>query len=573
PRRSHAHGASQAGGLGRAGVEADSGADSPACCISRRIRTCEHRHRIARFRSRTQHLLSRSGDEGDQQRDVQAPLRCADVVARRRPAGTQLQWPARRNCSPHAGERRGAEMILPTDLLASDNTLTFRLEGRCDACQGARVPWVVLSPASLLSFSGTRLALANDLSLLPVPFFDPAGGHPWSLPVVFANSPDLHTLKAAAIVTSWFGVFSDVRGIRFPTSIGRLPDGNAVVFLLRGSELASGLALPAQPGPLIAIRDNPHDPFGKLLIVTGERSEDLVAAARALVTRNNAQAHVDSAYVRNSEVPLSQEYAAPRWLRVDRPAPIGTYTTADRFELKGSGSINIYFRLPPDLFLLARQSVPLLLKFKYEGVAEGSRAALYLQLNGKDVDSIRLRPAAVPTEEAEIVRLPTGRLQAYTNTLTVYFDFGAPQNASRQYALIHRDSWLDLRALPHSVTLPRLELFADAGYPFTQWPDLGRTAVVLPEAPTDADYEALLDMAGSFGAQTGQPGTALTISDAAHVASVADKDLVVLGAPATQPLLAEWGSAMPLQLSGGRAWLNEDQTTSRWLHPQWPLVL
>src|SRR5262249_53944772 len=156
------------------------------------------------------------------------------------------------------------------------------------------------------------------------------------------------------------------------------------------------------------------------------------------------------------------------------------------------------------------------------------------------------------------------RLQSYTNTLTVYFDFGPAQNSGRQYALIHRDSWLDLRALPHSVLLPRLELFADAGYPYTQWPDLARTAVVLPVAPgsTDdvADYEALLDMAGFFGAETGQAGTALTVTDAAHVASVADKDLVILGSPATQPLLAEWGNNMPVQLSADRLSLNEDQT-------------
>jgi len=215
----------------------------------------------------------------------------------------------------------------------------------------------------------------------------------------------------------------------------------------------------------------------------------------------------------------------------------------------------------------------LLLKFRYGGVTEGSHAALYIQLNGKDVDSIRLRPTPSLTDEAEIVRLPTGRLQPYTNTLTVYFDFGSPQNSIRQYALIHRDSWLDLRALPHSVLLPRLELFADAGYPFTQWPDLRRTAVVFPDTPTDVDYEALLDMTGFFGAQTGQPGTALTVVNAAHVATVADKDLVIIGPPAAQPLLAEWESSMPLQLSEDHASLNMDETTFRWLHPQWPLVL
>ena len=390
--------------------------------------------------------------------------------------------------------------------------------------------------------------------------------------MVFSGRPDMDALEAASVVASWFGIFSDFRGARFPVTVGELPTGNAVVLALRNSELAATLSLPPRPGPLIAVRDNPRDPYGKLLIIAGNRTEDLLIAAHALVTRNNAQAHTDAVYVRDINLPARHEYDAPRWLQTDRPAPVGMYTTAERLKLKGSGSINLYFRLPPDLFLEARQSVPLLLKYSYAGVAEGSHAALHVRLNDRDVDSIRLKPASSSVDEAEIVRLPTGRLRPYTNTLTVDFDFGrgsAPTNVW-QYAAIHRDSSLDLSGLPHSVVLPRLELFADSGYPFTGWPDLGRTAVVLSQAPTPAEYEALLDLMGFFGAQTGSPATNITITDAAHLDGVHDKDIVLLGTPASQPLLTEWASNMPLDASREGMQLNNQPEPSRLLHPEWP---
>jgi cellulose synthase (UDP-forming) len=416
------------------------------------------------------------------------------------------------------------------------------------------------------------LSLPNDLALLPVPFFDSAAQHAWSLPVVFEDRPDMTTLEAAAIVSSWFGIASDFRGVSFPVNLGSLPGGSAVVLTLRGSPLAASLSLPSQPGPLIAVRDNPKDPYGKLLIIAGENTEDLLTAARALVTRDNAAKHTDAARVIRQAVRRRREYDAPRWLKTDRPAPIGAYTTEERLKVRGSGSINIYFRLPPDLFLTAVDSVPLLLKYSYAGVAVDSKAALHLRLNNRDVDTIRLAPAASPEEQAEIVRLPTGRLQPYTNTLTIDVDFpraAVTPNASEQLA-IHRDSTIDLSALPHSVVLPRLELFAASGYPFTAWPDLGRTAVVLSQAPTADEYETLLDMAGFCGAETGAPVTNLTVTDPSNLDPVRDKDIVLLGTPATQPLLNEWSRAMPLAFSSSGMQPAGMELPSRLVHPEWP---
>src|SRR5262249_13773178 len=276
----------------------------------------------------------------------------------------------------------------------------------------------------------------------------------------------------------------------------------------------------------LAIRDNPHDPYGKLLILAGESTNDLLIAARALVTRNNYAAHADAVFVSEVAIPARRQYDAPRWLQTDRPAAIGTYTTIQHLELRGSGSINIYFRLPPDLFLPARESVPLLLKYTYAGVGEGSKAALHIRLNDKHIDSIALAPAASRVEHSEVVRVPTGRLQRYINTLTVDFDFARQphQSSARQYGAIGGDSSLDLGGLPHSVVLPRLELFADAGYPYSAWPDLGRTAVILPPSPSPADYEALLSMAGFFGAQTGYPTTGLAVIEPGQISTVTGKD-------------------------------------------------
>ncbi len=390
------------------------------------------------------------------------------------------------------GPVQQSEFALPTDLLTNDNTLSFRLQGTCTSCALKPAPWVTLDPRSTVNLSGTRLPLPNDLSLLPLPFFDPSGSRAWSLPLVFGDSPDEITLNSAALVASWFGVLSDVRGVHFPVSVGEFPNGNAVVFALHNSRLLAGLSLPSEPGPLLAMIDNPRDPYGKLLILSGDHSEDLLIAARSL-TSERQMLRGANLHTRMTKVPGRQAYDAPRWLQADKPFAIGSYTTDERLKLQGTGSINLYFRLPPDLFLRARQSVPMLLKFQYGGTPKGSSAVLHVRLNGRDIDSIHLKPASNPVEESEVFRLPTGSLLAYTNTLTVdfYFEGDAPPPNVRPSFAIHRDSSLDLRGIFHSVVLPRLELFANSGYPYTQWPDLSRTAAIIPNAPTPAEYETL----------------------------------------------------------------------------------
>lgn len=469
------------------------------------------------------------------------------------------------------GPAQHTQFELPTDLLINDNTLSIELRGDCASCVPEGAPWVTLNPASTMTIEGTRLPIGNDLSLLPLPFFDPAGSRSWRLPFVFGEQPDNDTLEGAAIVASWFGVLSDVRGVHFPVSVGNYPEGNAVVLAPRGSSLLNGLSLPAEPGPLLAMRDNPRDPYGKLLIITGDNTDELLEAARALSTARWFP-HLDTIRAHAGAIAAPKEYAAPRWLQADQPAAIGAYTTTSHLKLQGTGSINLYFRLPPDLFLHARQSVPLLLKYTYNGVPANAEPALNVRLNGQDIDSVQLERADGSKEASTLFRLPTGSLRTYLNTLMVDFYFGnsrSTPNVQPNFE-IDRSSTVDLRGLPHSVVLPRLELFADAGYPFTAWPDESRTAVIMPAAPTAVDYETLLDMAGFFGAQTGAPSTRLEIARPDELEGAQGKNLLLIGAPDSQPLLSQWSGNMPLDFSGQEMSVNQAPESTLLMNPAWP---
>jgi hypothetical protein len=197
-----------------------------------------------------------------------------------------------------------------------------------------------------------------------------------------------------------------------------------------------------------------------------------------------------------------------------------------------------------------------------------------MRLNGQDVKRIRLEPAAQPLTRDEIVRLSTVQLRQYANMLTFALD-SEPAGAtahSTPFASIEPESTIDLRGLPHSVAQPQLGLVVEAGYPFTAYPDLSGTAIVLSNRPTAIEYETLLNMVGFFGAQTGATVTGVTIVDAAHVDGVRDKDLVVLGASMTQPLLATWSTIMPLSLTRIGPMINGAARSTQWLHAKWPFA-
>ena len=81
-----------------------------------------------------------------------------------------------------------------------------------------------------------------------MPFLDPAVIQPLSIPVVFASAPSFKAIQAAGIVTSYFGMISENRPVRFPVHIGAIPPGNAIVIADSAGNLPAG-AEPARRQP------------------------------------------------------------------------------------------------------------------------------------------------------------------------------------------------------------------------------------------------------------------------------------------------------------------------------------
>lgn len=453
-----------------------------------------------------------------------------------------------------AGTNRLLEFVLPAELLTTENSLSLQLTGHCAACS-QDAPWAVIGVHSELTLSGARLPIANELRLLPQPFFDRTAQRLWSLPFVLPTVADSQLLQAASVVASRFGDLSDYRGVQFSVSRDTLSSGNAVIVATLDSPLVARFDLKGISGPTIAMRTNPVDPYGKVLLIVGNNSAQVLTAARAFAT---------DAFSRNGDTALlsvdqkflaAAPYGAPRWHSHERPSGLGEYTAQDNLRVYGSGSVDLFFRLPPDLYFVGKTDVPVILKYQYGGVGKEAKAYLAIRLNGAFVGVIPLKPEGAGVVHRDRVMLPVRSLNAFNNVLTADFMFGGPSlPANPQYGQLMRETQLELNGVRHSLAMPKLELFAQAGYPFTVYSDLSRTAVVMPATPTNAELELLLDMMAFFGATTGSPSTLVTVATPADRALLADRDLVVIGSSLDQPLVSEWTQQMPIEVqeAGGR---------------------
>jgi len=83
--------------------------------------------------------------------------------------------------------------------------------------------WADISNASELEVAVQKLVVADDLAILPEPFYDRRDKKRVTIPFVFAAQPSQQTLRAAAVVASWFGKLATWRGTRFPVQL----DGEA----------------------------------------------------------------------------------------------------------------------------------------------------------------------------------------------------------------------------------------------------------------------------------------------------------------------------------------------------------
>jgi cellulose synthase (UDP-forming) len=173
-------------------------------------------------------------------------------------------------------------------------------------------------------------------------------------------------------------------------------------------------------------------------------------------------------------------------------------------------------------------------------------------LRGEDV----LAPGFTLNER--LVRIPPFLLLGQ-NQLQFQYDLKPHKQGDCQATLpehitgsIDPDSTIDLSDTQHYAILPDLASFANTGFPFTRLADLGETTIVLVDQPTPLDIEAYLDLMGSFGESTGYPTLRSTVIGPDAAPSIGNRDAIVIGTLAKQPLLERWAAHSHLSVANGQ---------------------
>lgn len=121
------------------------------------------------------------------------------------------------------------------------------------------------------------------------------------------------------------------------------------------------------------------------------------------------------------------------------------------------------------------------------------------------------------------------------------------------------DSYLDLRGYPHYAPMPNLEIFANAGFPYTRLADLAETTVVLPPAPTPQEIEIFLTLMGHFSRQTGFPALRVMVAgpDVLHAGNASD--FLVIGTGDDQPAFTALANDLPVSARSGQIQVRDTQ--------------
>jgi cellulose synthase operon protein B len=484
--------------------------------------------------------------------------------------------------APAAGPR-GTRHTVTIDprLVLDQNELTVQFTEPidCTAAESAGL-WAQIALTSSLNLVMAPLPLADDLSLLPAPFFDPHDPRRNALTLVLSPRASDATLQAAGNVASWFGALSAYRGVRVQAR-DRLPSGNAIV-LATPEDAPPGVVLPPIAGASVTLAAHPDDPQHKVLYLLGRDGQELRRAADALV-RGQLPGHGSSALIdRLTDAAPRRAWDAPHWTPTHRPVRLdelvstAALTTRDTRPLQ----VSVPMRLPPDLFPWRERKVQVDLRMRYEARPDDAPAALQVRFNGTTQLDERLEPSvtarwldnlqrslrgerddALTRSARRNLRIPVATLgtQSYAR-LEVALEHGVADEASeclregradaaldRPRSVLDGNSTIDFSSAPHFLPLPDLAAFANTTHPYTRLADLAETAVVLPDQPSREDLDAFLTLMGRAGEATGLSARLVQVVHARGVAQVADRDLIVIGSAGNQRLFADWAGAMPFQ--------------------------
>ena len=87
--------------------------------------------------------------------------------------------------------------------------------------------------------------------------------------------------------------------------------------------------------------------------------------------------------------------AAPRWPAHDQTIPLWDYSSSDQLQGDGTAPLNVYFRIPPDLYYdTEARSTRLHLVYRYDSIPIGPISSMQVRINNAFLGSTPLVPRA-----------------------------------------------------------------------------------------------------------------------------------------------------------------------------------
>ncbi len=424
-------------------------------------------------------------------------------------------------------EKTAFQLNIPAMLVTSSNVLSFKLNSQenGELCyqNGQQVQQIHILPSSKVKLQLQQLAISDDLSYFPKPFWDAQEMLGRSINIVFSRQVTEQNVSAASMLASWFGSQASYRGVTFQALKGRLPNGNGIVFGRPGEQVGK-LTLPSSEMASLSVVSNPLNPAYKLLLVVG-RDDDAMRSAVYRLTQGDFAAQTATIKVKHQALPKSVPYDAPKWIATDAPVKLKNLIQPGQ-EMKVSGiwhePINFAFRAAPDLFLWDGDTIPLDLGYRFptEDWIDEDNSALNVTFNHQFLADLSVnrrgfleglwRKLGGDSRQEHSV-IPIQPYMIYgDNQLSLYFNVKANADAPCS-TLVHNNiksqidsqSTIDLSQTQHFSLLPNLSFFVGASFPFTRLADFSQTALLLPNDPSSAELQTLLTLAGRAGNATG----------------------------------------------------------------------
>lgn len=368
------------------------------------------------------------------------------------------------------------------------------------------------------------------------------------------NTPQSVTF--AGMVASGIARRFDYRKVTF-THSADLRSGQDNVLIgtgdfVRGVLQRYGVTLPTTDGGLIKIMAMPkgvgeNDPLHALFLVIGETQTSLKIAAETFANMSLPYPGTDEMTAYQFSLPDISMYSGRETLLPEKKHELTNLglssTSFEGFSgrpgvkgFNGNGS-ELSFRLPPDFLIRQNQYAKLVLNFSYSsGLRQDS--TLTLSVNGQQVRDIHLDSVSGNYIEGYNVDLPTYLFRPGPNSISFHTYLNTARqvcdvaNTEGLFVSLYGNSTLTFPAMPHFVEMPKLELFALNGFPFTRWPDGYQTMIYLPR-PDSASIDAAFNLIGLVTQKNGFPlfGTQIQFSEPLNW----EGELLVIGEVAAIP--------------------------------------